>query len=114
MNSLSTFKTPEQAGLEKAGWLIERLSGIDPFMPLAALRIFLEIAKETHENGHTNSAKIGKALGLLPPVVTKYTYYWSDERNLVDVTVDPGDKRRRIIKLSQKGEDLIQEIRRIF
>ena len=114
MNSFSTFETPSQLGLEKAGNFIQHFAAIDPFLPAAAIGIFLEIARETHVNGHTNSEKISKALNLRPSVVTKYTYYWSDQKDLVYVTVDPKDKRRRLITLTPDGEALVKKLGQIL
>lgn len=96
---------------------LNRFAQYDNKMQLSTALTLLYIASRQDEGVTTQDLQ--KWLGLSSASASRNTYYWGEGTpdmphagyGLIDVAIDPGDRRRRILRLTPRGEAFVNQLK---
>lgn len=99
--------------------LITEAMGSD--VSVERVRIFTAIAKHCLVNGKADQNELARELEILVPTMSRNVGALSDAGDrgrealgLVEVRFDPLDRRRRMLTLSTKGEQLVKKLNNVL
>lgn len=104
--------------MHAAGVLQLLCDRLDPTMPLRTALVFVTIAARCREGERPEQAEIGEALGMPSGllsrdvgILSKYSRGTSGGGlDVVENIIDPQDRRRRRLRLTNKGAKLAEEV----
>jgi len=117
MNSETTLKNAVSSR-SKAANFISTLSQLDRTMKLNELQVILFVAMNQDQEGGLTTNDIKGIFDLSSPTLSRLTYYWADGvsgspqtgHGLLSVSIDASDRRRRLLRLTPKGEKFFKEL----
>lgn len=97
--------------------LVNRFAAFDHKMQLSTMLTFLEIAKADLLGKHVSTRDLQESIGLRSGTSSRNVYYWADgtadmvgSHRMVDVRIDPKDRRLRVVKLNAKGRAFLNHL----
>ena len=104
--------------LAKVGEAILSLLALDPGMSLQAASALILIAKNQPADAPMTTAELAKLLKLSPTATSRMVYYLGEGipansikgLGLVELKIDPADRRRRSVHLTKSGRKTIDSI----
>ena len=109
-----------ETAYNRAASFIDALSALDSSMSLGAVRVLLFVAKNQDRQGGVTTSDLKDELGLSSAAASRYSYYWSyghaDPTHatsaMMDMVIDTKDRRKRLLRLTDKGELFLRSVRR--
>lgn len=82
----------------------------------------LYVARHQDREGGVTTSDLSRWLGLPSATASRNSYYWADGTpdmphagyGLMAIHIDPEDRRKRILKLTPKGEAFINQLEEII
>lgn len=97
---------------------LERFAQFDPKMQLSTALSLLYIARYQDRPEGVTTGDLTKWIGLTPAAASRNSYYWAEGSvdmpgsgyGLVSIVVDPLDRRKRLLRLTARGEAFVRQI----
>lgn len=112
-----TKRTSGEVRLAELTSMLQKFSQFDPKMQVSTILTLLEIAKADIRGTPISTGDIEKRVGLLSGTATRNVYYWGEGHSAmrggheyVDVKMDINDRRRRVLRLTNKGKAFINNL----
>nr|DAU76316.1 MAG TPA: Transcriptional regulator [Caudoviricetes sp.] len=98
---------------------LQRFAQYDLKMQLSTALTLLYVARFQDEPDGVTTGDLTKWLGMTPAASSRNTYYWGEGTpdmphsgyRLVDVVVDPIDRRKRLLRLTARGEAFVRQLK---
>jgi DNA-binding MarR family transcriptional regulator len=84
------------------GALLVPFTVLDPSIQVTTALGFLFVAQHHDRPGGPTTRAMARELNLTSTSASRITYYWAD-KGYLSVSIDPADKRRRIVSLTPKS-----------
>lgn len=112
---------PAKEDVQKIINLFQRFSQYDLKMQLSTALTLLYVWRYQDEPDGVTTGDLTKWLGMTPAAASRNTYYWGEGTNdmpnsgydLISVVVDPVDRRKRVLRLTSRGEAFIRQLREV-
>ncbi|KQR67851.1 MarR family winged helix-turn-helix transcriptional regulator [Rhizobium sp. Leaf341] len=96
---------------------LQRFNQLDPKMQVSTILVLLEIASADAAKADIAPQDLEKRTGLLSGTMTRNIYYWekghadvSGAHDMVTVSINPQDRRKRSLSLTNKGRAFVNQI----
>ena len=87
---------------------LRELADYDTKMPLGAILVLLELYHHRNEAPDVSQKEVRTNLGMSGTATTRSIQYWPED--LIHISIDPGDRRGRRLRLTKKGVDFLDQI----
>ena len=98
---LTPTLTRAAPGRSKSFDFLAALIAHDASMPLGAALVLTYLYQNRDNVFEVSHRRLREALGMTSVAVSRHIYYWPPD--LVDVSIDPSDRRGRLLKLTPAG-----------
>jgi DNA-binding MarR family transcriptional regulator len=106
-----------QQGIDKVEKLVKLFRMMDSEMPMQTALAFLFVANNDGKKKETTMSDIARHVGLQQGSITRnvsnlsdWTYKKTKGMNLVKMTYDPMDSRRKLVTLTSKGKTFVNQL----
>jgi hypothetical protein len=96
---------------------LRRFNQFDTKMQVSTILTLLEIALAEDKDEEISVQDLEKRIGLLSGTSSRNVYYWGEGHKdmrggheMVDVRIDPIDRRKRSLRLTHKGRAFINQL----
>lgn len=104
-------------GLERTIRHLRAFNNLDTKMQVSTILTLLEIALAEAKREAISPMDLEKRIGMLSGTSSRNVYYWAEGHkdmrgghHLVDVQIDPVDRRKRSLRLSHKGRAFLHSL----
>lgn len=109
--------TPDATALSTLISALRRFNQFDGKMQVSTILTLLEIAHAEAKNEDISVQDIEKRVGLMSGTASRNVYYWGEGHKdmrggheMVNVGFDPSDRRKRSLRMTNKGKAFINEL----
>ena len=97
--------------------MLRNFNALDSKMQVSTVLALVEIAIANEDKQDITTKDLEKAMGVMSGTASRNTYYWGDGHKMmsgafgfVKVEMNPDDRRRRTLNLTEKGKFFINQL----
>lgn len=117
-----SLMTREHSKIQRGISFIEKFSQYDGKMQMMTALTLLYVARHQDRDGGVTTNDLQRWIGIHSSSASRNTYYWGDGTadmpnagfNMMRIDIDPADRRRRLIRLTPRGEAFVAQLEEIL